>query len=1270
MPGIKLPFEIQEVEEHTGGDLRQCSMYRLLPKEGKEYMEQSRHVLQYMHMIPIEELGTPKFFPELSRKMKNMKNPNLIYPINELIAVHICPDREGSRDFYIPIEPVIAKNYDALVGEVEARIVTLVDQFEEPKNEEEKRTILEKCIDMVCETNENGHNWNGGRNNRGLKNLFLRFQYRNNHKLQVTPYELKAIKYLMIRDKVGMGILEPFLHDPYIEDISCSGVGNIFLEHKIFEALRSPISFESKEDLDAFIIKLSEKIGKPVSYRNPIVDAVLPDGSRINIVYGEDISKRGSNFTIRKFSETPLSVLQLVEFGTFDYVIAAYLWITLHEGMNCFIAGETASGKTTTMNALTTFLPANAKIVSIEDTPELQVPHRNWIREVTRGGGRKGEEGASIGMFDLLKAALRQRPNEIIVGEIRGEEGRIAFQSMQCIAGGYILKAGGGLVDIRELFETARAKYDSEIENGKEVIKINDDYRIFAANEDGEIREARIEGIYKMPASELIEIATDDGLRLRVTPNHRFICNIEGERRAITAKELLDEKREIFVYKPGKIEIMGEEKSLWDFIDACEKRPNVVKDEEFKELEEKFKSRHKFHIKRVADALRTSRKRIEDYFKRRSEVVSWDIYKYIFDFFGKELPEVIRFRFAGTNKDVILKKELRDILPFIGIFFVRGRMYRNRIFLDIPDDVALRIPFELKRVKNGYYIGSSALAWLIRDVFGLDRDDIPDRILGLGNSQLRYFTEGISACAEDHTLKTGDSWFWYALGRLIGDDSLYVSYKDGRIVDYRWQVKNANEDEGIRWALLARETIPNHANRISTKRDGNAYITRICKVERIFIDYLIKNGFIEFQDAPSGTTSRAVIAHVPCDKIPKEMLGAYLAGWFDSDWTIRKTKRGAIEIHTALDTLRNNGKVLAVEQMAFISWLVSEGILPPIMGVEIRFHPSLKQDAEVIASQIRKEIRSMQKLKIRLNEYQRGKVGIGMRVEFRTNKDEFSGLFKWWKENIMPYMFRKDKIEVIKDPSLHEDLLNTPHTEDKECKILFIGREKADKIPFIFRAKPVKLDLLPEEDRVAILYLDDDNSNLTKIVRVKRSKTQETYDISMDYGRYYIGGNYNLCYVEDTGHSVVSTFHAASVEKLIQRLTGDPINVPKTYIDNLNLVVIQNAVRGKDGKLLRRVTSVNEIVGYDPLSNSFSYVEVFKWNPVTDTFEFTGNMNSYLLEQKIAVKKRIPENKRRRIYKELEKRARMLQTIHKSGVTDFYDLFTVLAKIERQGIAA
>ena len=154
-----------------------------------------------------------------------------------------------------------------------------------------------------------------------------------------------------------------------------------------------------------------------------------------------------------------------------------------------------------------------------------------------------------------------------------------------------------------------------------------------------------------------------------------------------------------------------------------------------------------------------------------------------------------------------------------------------------------------------------------------------------------------------------------------------------------------------------------------------------------------------------------------------------------------------------------------------------------------------------------------------------------------------------------------------------------------------------------------------------------------------------------------------------TGHSVMATFHAASVEKLIQRLTGSPISVPRTYVDNLNVVIIQSAVKLPSGRIGRRVLSINEIVGFDPQTQSFSFVEVFRWNPVNDAFEFTGDMNSYLLEQKIAVRLGIPSHKKRRIYLELDRRAEILERLHKEqGVTGFYELLQVLAKAQREGL--
>jgi flagellar protein FlaI len=247
----------------------------------------------------------------------------------------------------------------------------------------------------------------------------------------LTSQQYKALEYILVRDKIDVGMLKPFINDRYIEDITVDGVGPVFIEHKIFKGLKSVVGWQNTDELDKFVIKLAERTRRPITYRNPIVDSTLPDGSRINIVYSTDISRKGSNFTIRKAMDDPISILKLVEFKTCDYTVAAYLWICIENGLSLFMSGETASGKTTSLNAMTTFIPPENKIVTIEDTPELQIPHKNWTREVSKGKGKGEGEGGDVTMFDLLRAALRQRPNQILVGEIRGVEGSVAFGAMQ-----------------------------------------------------------------------------------------------------------------------------------------------------------------------------------------------------------------------------------------------------------------------------------------------------------------------------------------------------------------------------------------------------------------------------------------------------------------------------------------------------------------------------------------------------------------------------------------------------------------------------------------------------------------------------------------------------------------------------------------------------------------------------------------------------------------------------------------------------------------------
>ncbi len=420
MVQVKLPFQPRQGHEDHG-DLFNCALFRMLPNAMQEVCQRNVHVLEYLHMLPVEESGIPQFYPKLTRKEGDLPTRNLFYPISDDTLVHIWSVNE-ERDLYIPIEPSMAITLNDKMSEVETRLLDLAPRFATLDSRGDKEEALVSALGTICQVGSNGSQARASR--------FSLFRKKESSRINTTAREFDAIKYLVLRDKVGLGILEPILKDTNIEDISCSGLGSIFLEHKIFKGVKSAITFDTHEDLDEFVLRLSEQIKRPVTMRNPIVDAVLPDGSRINIVYGRDVSHRGSNFTIRRFSDTPLSILELIDFGSLDYRMAAYLSLILGEGMNVFVAGETASGKTTLMNAITTFVPPAAKVVSIEDTPEIQVPHGNWIREVSKAV-RAGEKGAAVSMLDLLKAALRQRPNLIIIGEIRGEEGAIAFQAMQ-----------------------------------------------------------------------------------------------------------------------------------------------------------------------------------------------------------------------------------------------------------------------------------------------------------------------------------------------------------------------------------------------------------------------------------------------------------------------------------------------------------------------------------------------------------------------------------------------------------------------------------------------------------------------------------------------------------------------------------------------------------------------------------------------------------------------------------------------------------------------
>lgn len=242
-------------------------------------------------------------------------------------------------------------------------------------------------------------------------------------------------EYYILRDFVGFGRLQPLMNDPNIEDISCDGVNiPVFIYHRnpIIGSLKTNVVFDTKEELDDFVIRLSQKCGRSISVSDPLSEGALPEGSRVQATLGTDIARRGSNFTIRKFTSDPLTPMHLLASGTVSEKMLAYFWYAIENNASVLISGPTASGKTSLLNALSLFIKPSLKIVTIEDTPELKLPHTHWVPEVSRQGivGMGGKTIGEVSMFALLKGSLRQRPDYIIVGEVRGEEAYVLFQQM------------------------------------------------------------------------------------------------------------------------------------------------------------------------------------------------------------------------------------------------------------------------------------------------------------------------------------------------------------------------------------------------------------------------------------------------------------------------------------------------------------------------------------------------------------------------------------------------------------------------------------------------------------------------------------------------------------------------------------------------------------------------------------------------------------------------------------------------------------------------
>jgi flagellar protein FlaI len=260
-------------------------------------------------------------------------------------------------------------------------------------------------------------------------------EYLRSRQISLSPLSTERVIYYIVRDFVGYGPVDALILDPRVEDISCDGVEvPLFVFHGKYESVKTNVIFDDEDALNSFIVALGQRCGKAVSVSSPILDGTTPEGHRVQATYAREITTRGASFTIRRFKERPFTPVDLVLTGSANEEMIAYFWLAAEQGESLIICGGPAAGKTSTLNAIALFIPPTSKIVSIEDTREVNLPHENWIPGATRSGtGDRGSDGKAAGevdMFDLVRAALRQRPNYIIVGEVRGKETYTMFQAM------------------------------------------------------------------------------------------------------------------------------------------------------------------------------------------------------------------------------------------------------------------------------------------------------------------------------------------------------------------------------------------------------------------------------------------------------------------------------------------------------------------------------------------------------------------------------------------------------------------------------------------------------------------------------------------------------------------------------------------------------------------------------------------------------------------------------------------------------------------------
>jgi len=350
----------------------------------------------------------PSEYTKLPPIEKESRETIELIPVREPYSyARIIYDEEDKEFLYQAIEPTLSKKEEKMLDRIKDTLDRTLSYEWKTMEKKDKESFIREAVKSYIESRD----------------------------LDLGEKSKKRVLYHIIRDYVRFGPLDVLMSDENVEDISCDGVDiPVFIYHSDYESIRTDVKFTDEDRLNSYIIQLGQRCGKQVSVSNPILDGTTPEGHRVQATYADEVSTRGSSITVRRFKKEPFTPVKLIKYNTASPEMVAYLWLMVENEKSSIVAGGTACGKTATLNSMTLFIPPGLKIVSLEDTREINLPHENWIPSTTRAGMTmsqgKGKDPGEVNMYDLVRNALRQRPDYIIVGEVRGEEAHDMFQAM------------------------------------------------------------------------------------------------------------------------------------------------------------------------------------------------------------------------------------------------------------------------------------------------------------------------------------------------------------------------------------------------------------------------------------------------------------------------------------------------------------------------------------------------------------------------------------------------------------------------------------------------------------------------------------------------------------------------------------------------------------------------------------------------------------------------------------------------------------------------